>query len=119
VVALVARRLQRRPLALFEVPAVAVALLASVPFVAACGLFFANAQLDHSPPVTRQVQIVAFYKHNRGTVWVAPWENSARRQKVILPSSLLPVEIGDGLSVEAHRGAFGWEWISEVARGNK
>jgi hypothetical protein len=119
VVALVAKRLQRRPLALFEVPAVAVALLASVPFIAACGLFFVNAQLDHSPAVTHQVQIVDFYKHNRGTVWVAPWDNPARRQKVILPSSLLPVKIGDALSVEAHAGAFGWEWVSEVAQGNK
>jgi hypothetical protein len=31
----------------------------------------------------------------------------------------LPVKIGDALSVEAHAGAFGWEWVSEVAQGNK
>jgi hypothetical protein len=116
VVALVARQLQRRPLAILEVPAMAVALLASLPFVFACTLFILNAQLDHAPMVRLHTRVVGYYKHNRGTVWVAPWDDATARQKVIVPTALLPVNVGDALDVDARAGALGWPWVSGVTR---
>jgi hypothetical protein len=115
---LIAKKLQRRPLAMLEVPAVALSLMVSVPILFACLLFFINAQLDGSPAVQHRAKIVDWYKHNRGTVYVSPWEMHAR-QKIILPQSILPVQLGDELEIEAHEGRLGWPWVSRVARANQ
>jgi hypothetical protein len=116
VVAAAAKKLQRRPFAIFEVPAVALALMTTLPFVFAVGLFALNAQLDRAPVVKHHTRVVGFYKHNRGTVWVAPWDDATQRQKLILPSSLLPVHEGDAIDVDAHPGALGWPWASNMTR---
>jgi hypothetical protein len=110
------RRLNRRPLAMLEVPALGLALLASVPFLFAFGLFIVNSAADHGAPVVHHTRVADWYKHNRGTVYVSPWDGEGTRQKVILPASVLPVHIGDALDVESRPGAFGWAWISDVKR---
>jgi hypothetical protein len=114
IVMLLARRLNRRPLAMLEIPALAFALVATVPFLSAFALFYVNSAADHGAPVLHHTRVADWYKHNRGTVYL--WDGVGSKEKVILPPSVLPVQIGDALDVESRPGAFGWMWISSVTR---
>jgi hypothetical protein len=119
VAALAARRLRTRPLALLEVPAVALSLLVLVPFVVACALFAANAGFDGSAATPHHARVVDYYKHNTHTVYVAPWDETGARQKVILPESLGPIAIGDAFDIDVRAGALGWPWVTSVRRAEK
>ncbi len=113
----VSRGLRGRPLAMFEVIAIGFALLVSLPFVGASGLFALNRQLDGAAPTPHHARVVAYYKRNAHTVYVAPWGPDGGREKVIVSPSLGTLNIGDALDVDTHPGAFGWTWVSDVRRG--
>jgi hypothetical protein len=114
VVILVARRLRSRPLAMLEVPALALALVIWVPFSFAFGLFYINSHWDGSAPEVHHTRVVDYYRRNRHTVYVAPWDESGARRKVIVPDAIARVDIGDALEIESHPGALGWTWVSSV-----
>ena len=114
---LVSRRLRGRPLAMFEMLAVGISLLASLPFVGAFLLFALNASLDGGATTVHHARVVGYYKHNAHTVYVSPWTGARTCEKVIVPPSLGTLSVGDALDVDTRPGALGWEWVSEVRRG--
>jgi hypothetical protein len=118
VVYVAARMLRGRPLVMLELFAVAVALLGVAPFVGGYALFAVNSGLDHAAATHRRARVLDHYKRNSHTVWVEGQGAGAEREKIIVPSSIPVVSVGDTLEFDSHPGALGWPWITDVRRAD-
>ncbi len=114
---LAVRKLRNRPLAIFELLFISIFLLCSVPFAGGFALFGVNSLLDRSAPTHRSARVVGYYGRNSHTVWVVPGTDDAGRDKIIVPWSIRAVSVGDTLTYDAHPGALGWTWVTDVRLG--
>jgi hypothetical protein len=113
-----ARLLRDRPLVILELIVVAIGMLAVVPFAAGYALFAINSQLDGAPATLQRTRVLDHYKRNSHTVWVESWTGDTARQKLVVPSSIPVVSVGDTLEFEAHPGVLGWAWVSGIRRAD-
>jgi hypothetical protein len=90
----------------------------SVPFGGGALILALNQLLDPSAATQHDVIVVDrhSYKGNH-TLTVPTWKGGAGMLKIHVPRATYDtLKIGDQIVVQAHPGAFGWEWLERIPR---